>query len=134
MRLFGMAAATALSTLAGGSMAAVGAPPVALGQAAFLPIDDITTPIFAPNGIEGSLSVSVTIQAGDTQRMERLRQKMPELRAALLTSTLEFARLYASGFRPVDAERLDETLSTALQRVDGDAGRVLILAVSARPA
>ena len=134
MRLFEMAAATALSTLAGGSMAAVETPAMALGQAAFLTIDDITTPIFSPSGIEGSLSVSVAIQAGDTNKMRRLQQKLPELRAALLSSTLEFSRLYASGFRAVDAERLDRTLSEALQRVDADAGRVLILEVSARPA
>ncbi|MBB5685256.1 hypothetical protein [Sphingobium boeckii] len=127
-------AAAALSSLAGGGMAAVGSPAPSGDSASFLNVSDITTPIFSPSGIDGSLSVSVAIQARDASMINDLREKMPELRAALLTTTLEFSRLYASGFQPVDAERLDEQLTAALQRVHPGAERALILKLSADPA
>lgn len=133
MRMIIITAAALLSSVAGGGMAAVGSPAPADEPAAFLNVSDITTPIFSPSGIDGSLSVSVAIQARDASMVAELREKMPKLRAALLTSTLEFSRLYASGFKPVDAERLDEQLSAALQRVHPGAERALILKLSANP-
>jgi len=134
MRMIVMTAAAALSSLAGGSMAAADNHAPASEPAAFLNVEDITTPIFSAGGIDGSLSVSVAIQAHDANMVNDLRIKMPELRAALVTTTLEFSRLYASGFKPVDAELLDDQLSSALKRVHPGAEKILILKLSANPA
>lgn len=134
MRMIVITAAAALSSLAGGGMAAVGSQVPAEEPSAFLSVDDITTPIFSTGGIDGSLSMSVAIQTSNETMVRELREKMPELRAAILTSTLEFSRLYASGFTPVDAERLDGELSSALKRVHPGAEKVLILKLSANPA
>ena len=49
-------------------------------------------------------------------------------------ATLEFARLYASGFLPVDAERLSAAINAALKPNHPGIVRVLIVKVGAVPA
>jgi hypothetical protein len=69
------------------------------------------------------------VDAADT-----LRTRMPELRATALTAALEFSRLYASGYTPVDAGRLSTDLNAAMKRAHPGIARVLIVRLDAVPA
>jgi hypothetical protein len=100
----------------------------------FVPLDEITTPIFGDSRIEGALSVTLVIEAKDAQTAAALKTQMPSLRASSLAATIEFARLYASGFLPVNAERLGADLTAGLKRDHPGIVRVLITRVMAVPA
>ncbi len=100
----------------------------------FVQLDEITTPIFGDSRIEGALSVTLVIEAKDAQSAATLKTQMPSLRASSLAVTIEFARLYASGFLPVDAERLSVDLNAGLKRDHPGIMRVLITRVIAVPA
>jgi hypothetical protein len=100
----------------------------------FVPIAEITTPIFGDSRVEGALSVTLVIEAKDAQAAVALKAQMPSLRASSLAATIEFARLYASGFLPVDAERLSADLNAGLKRDHPGIVRVLITRVIAVPA
>lgn len=127
--------ATALSGLAGGSMASAADPAaVAGGEPHFVPMERITTPIFSASRIEGSLDVTLVLQAADVDTAAELNKHMPELRAASLAATIEFSRLYASGMTAVNAEKLSADLTKALKHTNPSIARVLIVKVASQPA
>lgn len=128
-------AATALSALAGGSVAGAADQAAMQGdEPHFVPLDQITTPIFGASRIEGSLSLTLVLEAADADAAAAISSQMRELRAASLAATLEFSRLHASGFTPVNAEQLSADLTAALKRTHPGIARVLIVKVSALPA
>ncbi len=132
MRKAVISAFIAMSVLAGGDGDA--ARPASPVDGYFVKLSEITTPIFGENRVEGALSVTLVLQATDTNAAEALGEKLPELRAVSLATTLEFARLHASGFLPVNAEQLSAELNTALKRNHPGIVRVLIVKVGALPA
>ena len=127
--------ATALSGLAGGSVASAADPAtVVAADPHFVPMARITTPIFSASRIEGSLDVTLVLQADDIDTAAELNKNIPELRAASLAATIEFSRLYASGMTAVNAEKLSADLTTALKRTNPSIARVLIVKVASQPA
>lgn len=100
----------------------------------FVAMDGITTPIFGESRIEGALSVTLVLQTANPAAAAALRKQLPQMRAVALSTTLEFSRLFASGFTPVDARRLSRSLNAALKPAFPGIGRVLIVKLSAEPA
>ncbi len=118
--------------------------PLALGGAArasgggnggedvnFVVLAPISVPIVESDRVEGKLYVKLVIDAKSAEAAASLEERLPELRAVTVAATLEFARLNASSFRPVDAERLDRELHAALAHADPGVARVLIVEVAA---
>lgn len=99
-----------------------------------VPIDEIITPIFGQSRIEGALRVAIVLEAANPTSAAALKRQLPQLRAVALSTTLEFSRLFASGFTPVDARRLSRSLNAALKPAFPGIGRVLIVKLSAEPA
>lgn len=105
-----------------------------LPAAPYVAMDEISVPIIDAGRIDGMLRVSIVLEARDTAGAASLARKMPELRAAGLGAAIEFARLHASPFTPVNVHKLAGTLEPALRGVDGTIARILIVKVSARAA
>ena len=99
----------------------------------FLPLDAITTPIFGESQIEGGITVRVVLETRDPAIASALHGQMPKLRAAAVTTTLEFARLNASGYAPVDVSLLSGALNRGIKAIDPRVARVLIVQVGAQP-
>ncbi len=100
----------------------------------FVAMDGITTPIFGESRIEGALSVTIVLETANPAAAAALQRQLPQVRAVALSTTLEFSRLFASGFTPVDARRLSRSLNAALKPAFPGIGRVLIVKLSAEPA
>ena len=98
----------------------------------FVQMDEINVPIVDSNHVDGALRLKLVIDVNDPTASDRLRQSMPALREAALGAALEFARLQASAYAPVDVAALDTALTSAVSAVDPAASRVLIVEVSAR--
>lgn len=117
---------------------AAAVPAEAQAQAAsaesFCNMDEISVPIIDASRVDGVLRVTLVLQAHDTAGVAALERKMPELRAAALAEAIEFARLYASPYTPVDAGKLVAALTPALRRVAPAIKRVLIVKVAAQTA
>jgi len=122
-----------LSVMAASEASAGGRPTTALDPQ-FVTMSEITTPIFGESRIEGALSVTLVLEASSADVAGALRGRMPELRATALTAALEFSRLYASGYTPVDAARLSADLNAAMKRAHPGIARVLIVKINAVPA
>jgi len=128
---------SALTVSAFAAMSIAGAAPGHAQEAklaTFVAMEEIAVPIVDAGRIDGVLRVSIVLEARDIAGAASLARKMPELRAAGLAAAIEFARLHASPFTPVDVRRLSGTLEPALRGVDGTIARVLIVKVSARAA
>ena len=97
----------------------------------FVAMQEISVPIVDASRIDGVLRVSIVLEAKDAAGAASLARRMPELRAAGLGAAIEFARLHASPFTPVDVRRLSGMLAPALRGVDPAIARVLIVKVSA---
>jgi flagellar basal body-associated protein FliL len=93
----------------------------------FVAMDEISVPIVDASRIDGVLRISITLQARDANDAAKLAKRMPELRATSLSAAMEFARLHASPFTPVDARKLAAMLTPALQRVDDSITKILIV-------
>lgn len=98
---------------------------------AFVIMDEISVPIVDTARIDGVLRVSIVLQVRDADGAASLSRRMPELRAASLGAAIEFARLHASPFTPVDVRMLAAALAPALRGVDANITKVLIVKVSA---
>ena len=133
MRLPVLFAALLGGALTSGSVAA-SSDPIDSPMPAFLPVPEITTPIIDASRLDGAVKVLATIETADQVTLSEVREDMPRVRADMYAATLEFSRLYASGFRAVDARRLGEQLSDAVRRSHPGVSRVLILKLSAEPA
>lgn len=135
MRRTFVTAAAALSLVPVGIATAAepAADPLA-GSAHFVPMPEIIAPIFGPSRPEGSLAFTLVIETTDPAAAAAMNRQMPQLRAASLASAMEFARLHASGYMPVDVARLSAELTTTLKRTQPGITRVLIVKVAALPA
>jgi len=98
----------------------------------FVQMDEISVPIVDSNRVDGALHLKLVIDVADPTAAERVRQALPALREAALGAALDFARIQASAYAPVDVASLDTTLTSAVTAVDKAASRVLIVEVSAR--
>jgi hypothetical protein len=96
-----------------------------------LPMDEVTVPIIDADRTAGALRFKLVLEAGNAETAARLPAELPVLRAATVAAGLEFARLNASAFRPVDAEQLDHDLTAALKAAEPGLSRVLIVEVEA---
>lgn len=125
--------AAAVSALlpAGGAVAAGGAP---ADELHLVPMAEITVPIIDGDRLEGQLRVKLMLDTGSSRLARDVKTAMPELRFASIAAASEFSRLYASGFRAVDVERLSADLDAALRRQNPGIKRVLIVEVAATPA
>ena len=130
----GIAIVSALG--AGGVAPASGAEgeEAALAEHHFVPVELIEAPIVVSNRIEGTFRLKLVLEAGDAGDAAEIDARLPDIRAASVAAAIEFARLYASSFAAVDAERLSASMTAALKRADPRIARVLIVEVAARPA
>lgn len=124
--------ALTMATSAGGAGPGAAADPA--GAPALVDMTAMAVPIVDGDRIQGTLQVRLMLNATDDGAAAKATEAMPRLRAAALTAMLEFARLYASPFRPVDAERLSRELDAAVEREAPGAAQVLLVEVVARPA
>lgn len=124
---------TALGAAFTGGSAATG-DPLAAPTPSFMPMAEISTPIIDASRLDGQLKVLATLQTDNPQMLPVLREDSPQLRADLYAAALEFARIYASGLRAVDAQRLGDDLTAAAKRSHPEVSRVLIIRLSAEPA
>jgi len=119
--------------ISGGTVSAEGKPEGGEGTN-LVKLDPISVPIIESDRLAGALRITVVLDATDPAAAARLGDRQPEIREAAMAATLEFARLHASGFRPVNAELLDHDLKAALGSVDPGIAQVLITEVSAKNA
>ncbi len=94
-------------------------------------LDAIEAPIIDSGDLDGVVKVSLRVQMHTPEEAEALSARIPELRAALLAGTMEFARLYGSPFNAVDVARLRAMLTEAAKKVDPQIDTVLILSAGA---
>jgi hypothetical protein len=97
----------------------------------FLALEPIDAPIVDGGRVDGVLHVTLVVQAKSEEAAAALAKRMPELRAAALPAAIEFARLRASRFAPVDVTRLAATIASPVKAVDPAIAKVLIVRVSA---
>jgi hypothetical protein len=100
-------------------------------DATFVALEPIDAPIVDGGRVDGVLHVTIVVQAKTSEDAAGLAKRMPELRAAALPAAIEFARLRASRFAPVDVMRLAATLASPVKRIDHAIDKVLIVKVSA---
>ncbi len=124
-------ATTGLAPFLGGNAQASGGGGGGGGNLNLVPMEEITVPIVESDRMNGELRLKVVLEAQDAAASARLTEEMPKLREATVAAALEFARLYASGLRAVDAVQLDHDLTSAAKAADGGVARVLIVEVAA---
>ena len=100
----------------------------------FVYMPEINVPIVDAGRLDGILRIKVVLQPRSDAAAIRLATRMPELRAAGLSAAIEYARLYASPYTPIDVEKLTAAMATSLTSVDGGIGKVLIVKVTAKTA
>ncbi|MGK0492135.1 MAG: hypothetical protein ACJASD_002367 [Sphingomonas echinoides] len=97
----------------------------------YVALDPFVVPIVDSDRITGNLRLKIMIDAGDAASAEKMKLRLPVLRQAAMGSAIDFARLHASPFLPVNAELLEGNLTTAMAGPDLGHARVLITEVSA---
>ncbi|HEU0065912.1 MAG TPA: hypothetical protein VFQ57_01590 [Sphingomonas sp.] len=130
VRFFGALAATALIALPAQAPASGGGG--GEGALHLVPMREMRVPIVAGQRTEGRLMFTVVLQAHDAAGAARLEAQMPALREVLLADASEFARLYASPFTPVDAQRMAHEFTTVLHHQDAAVASVLLVKVAAQ--
>lgn len=103
----------------------------AFDSGALVQLEDIQTPIIDSGRLDGVLDVALVVQARTPVDAAALKTRLPELRAAALSGAMEFSRLYASPFAPVDARKLRAELSETIRQVDPAITDVLVVRVGA---
>ncbi|MBT0670572.1 hypothetical protein HT136_19575 [Novosphingobium profundi] len=99
--------------------------------ATLVPVEEIEAPIIDSGRLDGVLKIKVTLQTRTPDGAEELADMMPELRAALLAGTMEFARLRASPYTPVDVAGLRAILTPAVRKIAPQVDTVLVLKAGA---
>lgn len=94
-------------------------------------MDEIRVPIIEGNRSDGTLRLKLVLQTKTAAGAEHAKAMLPVLRASSLGAAVEFARLYVSPMRPVDAGRLAADMTAALHAQDADIARVLLVEVIA---
>lgn len=100
---------------------------------ALVPMDEIVVPIVDGARAYGRLRIKLVILAHNAAAIPTLQMDMPALRETALIAAAEFARIHASPFAPVDAQRLSRDISTAMTGHDRNhaIARILLVSVSA---
>jgi hypothetical protein len=124
-----LAAPSASAALEGRAATLADAAPDAMVEMA-----EIRVPIIDAGRLDGILRIKIVLQAQNKTAAARLPARMPELNAAGLSAAIEFARLYASPFSPVDVEKLVEALTPSLQRAAPGIAKIYIVHISAMSA
>lgn len=127
-RLTTSLAATALGGAATVALAADGA----TAEPHLVPMDTLAVPIIDGGRVTGLLNVKLVLSAADAGGAGTITANMARLRSAALTGTLEFGRLYASPFKPVNSEVLADDLTSLLHAEEAAVAKVLIVEVAAR--
>ncbi|WP_395328436.1 hypothetical protein WBP06_13070 [Novosphingobium sp. BL-8H] len=121
----------AIMALATAGMAPEATQAVPFSPANLVKLDQIDTPIVDAGRIDGVMHVQLVVETNSAATANDLSKRMPELRAASLAASIEFARLRASPFTALDVSKLSQSLTPALQRVDPGISRVLIVQATA---
>ncbi|WP_395391353.1 hypothetical protein WBP07_12300 [Novosphingobium sp. BL-8A] len=121
----------AMMALATAAVAPEATQAVPFSPANLVKLEQIDTPIVDAGRIDGVMHLQLVVETGSASTANDLSQRMPELRAASLAASIEFARLRASPFTALDVSKLSQSLTPALQRVDPDISRVLIVRATA---
>lgn len=103
----------------------------AVVESDFVPLDEISVPIAGTQRIEGTLRARIVLAASTPDAAAAMTERLPEIRAAAVSSMIEFSRLYATGLTAVDATQLRADMIAALRSVDPAIGNVLITEVAA---
>jgi len=127
-RLTTSLAATALGGAATVALAADGA----AAEPHLVSMDTLAVPIIDGGRVTGLLNVKLVLSADDAGGAGAITANMARLRSAALAGTLEFGRLYASPFKPVNSEVLAEDLTSLLHAEEAAVAKVLIVEVAAR--
>lgn len=133
---FGVGALTALLLAATAPVHAANTEPrkaatVPAPDASFVSLEPIEVPIVDGGRIDGVFHVTIVLQAKSADEATALVGRMPELRAVTLPAVIEFARLHASRFVPVDVTRLAATITPPVKALDRSIDKVLVVRVSA---
>jgi hypothetical protein len=96
-----------------------------------VPMEGLDVPIVEGDRADGRLRLKLVLRATDEIGAQHIRTVLPELRETSLAAAIEFARLYATPFAPVDAARLARDMAAALQAQDHAIDAVLLVEVSA---
>lgn len=127
------AAVAATVAPAGVAGASGGESASALGLVEVAPI---RVPIIDSGRITGDLNLKLMLRPAANASGAHGKgegDKAPAVRAALVSAALEFARLYASPFRAVDAGQLSAQLTAAAHGADPSVEQVLLIEISAAP-
>lgn len=108
--------------------------PTRLEPGNLVSVKEIAVPIVESSRVYGVLHLDIAVDAGSAAAAARLTERMPELRATLVMTALEFSRLHASPASAVDVERLRTAMGQALDDQMSENGEVLVLRVAARKA
>lgn len=100
---------------------------------AFVKLEKVEIPIFGDSRIEGRINANLVLQMASPEEAAVVARRMPELRAHIVESMLEYGSLYVSGFAPVDAEGLSAALNRSVKTHGKGVRRVLIVELSASP-
>ncbi|WP_052018335.1 hypothetical protein [Novosphingobium lindaniclasticum] len=107
------------------------ADPIPPPDPSFLVMEPIDAPIVDSGRIDGVLHLSIAVKTKSADDAAGLAKRMPELRAASLAAAIEFARLHASPYTPVNVARLSAMIAPPIKRLDKGIEKVLIVKVSA---
>lgn len=105
--------------------------PIPPPDPSFVVMDPIDAPIVDSGRIDGVLHLSLAVKMKSAENAAELSKRMPELRAASLAAAIEFARLHASPYAPVNVARLSAMMAPPIKRLDKGVEKVLIVKVSA---
>lgn len=97
-----------------------------------IPMEAIDLPIIDGARVQGTLHFQLVLEADQEGSSDSLSANMPVLRSEALAVGAEFARLSASPFVAIDAQRLSAELTQALQSRQPGIARVLLVEVTAR--
>jgi hypothetical protein len=132
--MFNRSLAAALALVGGtfATMSFASNPHAQLEQAHLVPLDPISVPIIDGDQVRGNLNIRIVLNAGNDAGEGELVHALPQVRSTLVGATSEYARLYASPYKPVDSSRLASDLKAAIKAHHPEIGEVLLVEVSAR--
>ena len=102
------------------------------GPAELVSMEAIALPIVDGARLQGTLHFQLVLEVETGPSSDDLSANMPALRAEALAAGAEFARLSASPFIAIDAQRLSADLTLALRERQAGIARVLLVEVSAK--
>ncbi|WP_309658164.1 MULTISPECIES: hypothetical protein [unclassified Sphingomonas] len=92
---------------------------------------ELRVPIVQGDRADGRLLVTLALKVDDSAEAAAINSVMPAVRERAMMATSEFARLHASPYLPVDAERLAKAIDGALHDQVPGAYMLLVTKVSA---